>query len=283
MNRWIVYLTKDFPFLTILLTSLGIAWSGSLLSSHSVRFLPIFLAFLPIFTFYGSFRMISDLKSCEKDRLANPEKCLPSGIISQNEMGAVIHFIPVILFAYGMLLWVILGQVPAFMCLMIGVYVWLRERDFFLKKWLSRHPLYESLLINLSAWPVTALAVAVTAPHGAFSAYAFSFFLILFGAWFTYEICHQLNPRVHPIMATYIHFYGFRHTFEISAVTLAISAMGAAALNLEWILFPPELTVLITLIFLFLNAENYIIPQLASTLSLIVHAWGIALGQLMLP
>ena len=98
---------------------------------------------------------------------------------------------------------------------------------------------------------------------------------MLLGAFFCYEICRKLDPHIHPILGTYVHFYGFRKTFELAAVTLVVSAMGAIGLDLAAILLPVEGVVLITLCLLFFQYSWYRIPELAASLSLLIHVWAV--------
>jgi len=100
---------------------------------------------------------------------------------------------------------------------------------------------------------------------------------MLFGAFLTYEICRKLDPRAHPILANYIHFYGFRHGFEMAAIALAVSAMGAISLYLEALLIPCEVIVLLSMSLLFFQPAWYRLPEVAASISLMAHAWGIVI------
>jgi 4-hydroxybenzoate polyprenyltransferase len=277
MNRWLIFFTERFPLVNSAALVTGISLSGIILSGLSFHILPFILSFIGIVFMLALVRLMDDVKNIEKDRIAHSNRPLPRGLITRHEAVLVIETMEMILFAYGLLLWVILGPTSAISYLVVVAYFWLMNKDFKAREWLSRHPLISGLLNQLIAIPIAFFAVSVMEPQAPFSAKTWSFALVLFGAFFCYDICSKLSPHAHPVLGTYIHFYGYRFVFNMAVVALAISAMGAIQLGVAPILIPVEFVVLAGLSTLFFQPLLYRLPHILAGLSLMIHAWAIVI------
>lgn len=220
---------------------------------------------------------MDEVKNLAKDRIAHKEYPLPRGLIKKEEAVAMIRVMQIILFAYSLIIWVLASNIPALAYACLALYLWLMYKEFGAGHWLNQRPLLYGTLHQLAVVPMVIFAVTIASPQDAFAGSTWSFALMLMGAFFTYEICHKLDPHAHPVLATYIHFYGFRKTFEIAAIMLALSAMGAISLDLASLLIPAEIFVLVTLSLLFFQAAWFRLPEIASSLSLLLHIWGITI------
>ena len=178
----------------------------------------------------------------------------------------------IILFLYGLILWVLLGYSAAISYLLIAAYFWLLNKDFGIKSWLSRRPIVYGFLYHLIIILIAIFAVEIH-PVPISSSVIWSFALLLFGAFFCYDICSKLNPHAHPVLGTYIHFYGYHFVFNMAAMCLAISAMGAIGLGLAYILIPCELAVLAALSAVYFQPALFRLAQMIAGLSLMLHAW----------
>lgn len=98
------------------------------------------LAILASVIFMILARMMDELKDFEKDKIANPTRPLPRGLISPSEMNKGIFVVFVLLmiftggvFAYG-------GVLPASLLLASCLYLWLMYKEFYIGKgWLIIH------------------------------------------------------------------------------------------------------------------------------------------------
>lgn len=277
MGRWITYVRERFPLHTFIVLVAGISLSGIYLDGKSFRILPFLISFFGILLFFALLRLMDEVKDYEKDRIAHPDRPLPRGLIKKEEAVYLINIAIPILVAYSMFVWVVLQEVAALTYLCIVIYLWLMYQEFFIGKWLNRHPLIYGLSHQIIVFPVVFFAIAVNNPGHVMSPASWSLAVMLLGAFFCYEICRKLDPHAHPILATYIHFYGFRRTFEIAAISLAVSAMGATALNLTPLLLPCEILVLVSLSLLFFQPAWFLLPEVAASISLILHVWAVVL------
>lgn len=277
MNPWLTYIKERFFLPTLIVLVVGISLSGIFLHDHSFKLLPFILSFTGLFFFFALMRLIDDVKDLEKDRIAHPERPLPRGLIKKKTARSMVDQLQMVLFAYSMIVWVLLQETAGLAYACVAIYLWLMDKDFFAGSWLHRHPLIYGVLLQLFIFPVIFFAVAVVRADAIMLPFTWAFAAMLFGAFFCYDICRKLDPHAHPVMASYVHFYGFHRTFEIATLTLAISAMSATTLNLSLLLLPCEFVVLIALALLFFQQRWFKIPEVLASLSLMLHAWAIVL------
>lgn len=258
----------------------GISASGIYLGSREFLWLPFVCAFTGIFLFFVFVRLMDEVKGLEKDRIAHPQRPLPRGLISKHEAVHILELLQMILFAYSLVLWVFLQAGASLAFLAITVYLWLMNKEFGIGHWLKSRPFLYGLTHQLILFPVAFFALAVVRQDVLAFPLAWSFAMLLFGAFFCYEICRILNPHTHPILGTYIHYYGFRRTFEFSAFMLALSSMGALALKVAPLLVPCEFFLLAGLSVLFFQPALFRIPEYIASISLILHVWAVALFRI---
>jgi len=279
MNRWLNFFSERFPLVNSTALVAGISLSGIILADVPFKLLPFILSFIGIVFILALMRLMEDVKNLEKDRIAHSNRPLPKGLISKKEAVLVCKTMEFILFVYGLLLWILLGASAALSYIMVVAYFWLLNRDFTISPWLEKHPVVNGFLSHLIFILIAIFAVEASHSTNIFTSSIWSFGLILFGAFFCYDICSKLNPSAHPALRNYIHFYGYHFVYNLAVCTLAVSAMGAIHLGLAWILIPFELLVLAALSAVRFQPSLYRLPQILSSLSLLFHAWGVAIHQ----
>ncbi|HEV8053013.1 MAG TPA: UbiA family prenyltransferase, partial [Parachlamydiaceae bacterium] len=208
MDRWLRFFTERFPLVNSAVLVSGISLSGLYLSGiPPFSFLSFILSFVGIVFVLALLCLMEDVKNLEKDRIAHSNRPLPKGLIKKSEAIFVISAMEIILFLYALLLWVLLGRSAAISYLAVVAYFWLLNKDFGIKVWLSRRPIIYGFLYHIIIILLAIFAVEIH-PMPISSAAVWSFALLLFGAFFCQDICSKLNPHAHPVLGTYIHFYG---------------------------------------------------------------------------
>lgn len=279
MNRWLKFFTERFPLVNSLALVAGISLSGIAIGGRPFEFLPFILSFIGIVFVLALMRLMDDVKNMEKERIAHSNHPLPKGLITRKEAVLVIEAMQIILFIYALILWVLLSATAALSYLVMIVYFCFLYKDFNLRVWLGRNPLIYGFLYHVMIILIAIFSVEVMTPTTLASSTVWSFALMLFGAFFCYDICSKLNPRLHPALGTYFHFYGFRVMYNAAAITLFLSAMGAIHLGAGYFLIPIEILVLAALSTLFFQPELFRMPQIMASLSLMFHAWAVVIKQ----
>lgn len=274
MDRWLVYLRERFPIATMSALVAGLSLSGIYLYGNQFSFLPFIISFVGLLAFFGLLRLMDEVKDIEKDRVAHRDRPLPRGLIKKEEALRLIDLSLYIFLAYGLIIWVVLEATAALTFVALTFYLWLMYKEFGLGKWLSARPVTYAITHQLVAFLIAFFVVSVAHPTKVlhFKTWAFGFMIL--GSFFCYEICRKLDPHAHPILATYVHFYGYRKTFELAVLVLVLSSFGAIELGLYWLLFP-EGILLITLCMLFYQSSWYRLPEIIASLSLLLHVWAV--------
>lgn len=273
MKQWWEFIHERYPQILYLPLAGGIVFSGAYLNTAKVSVLPLLFVFVPIWFSLFLIRLQHDAKDAVKDKLAFPQRPIPSGKISGVEARKVILFVQIGLFVYSEVLWVFMQEVVTLANLCLVIYCWLDYKDFFVKHLLIRYPLIKSLLNAAYVVPMAFLSVAASQPERIFGAKAWGFAAALYGANLVFHLCKQLNPHLHPVLATFFNFYGFRKTYLLIAFGLLISFVGANLMNTVVLLGVLELIVLASVSILFYDREQFKAPELAATVSLVIHAW----------
>lgn len=276
-HRWIIYIRERFSLLPFGALSGGIALSGLALKGHSVSLMEFLVCFIGILCLFFLQRLMDDVKSLDKDKIAYPTWPLPRKVIAAHEAMQVVHGCRTVLLIYCLVAWVFLSFLAALAYAVAVCYLWLQYRGFLAGRWWLQRPFLRGLARHLVLYPMVFFCTAANHPENFLGGSAWAFASMLTGAFFCYDICGKFNPHLHPILGTYVHFYGFRRSFEVAAMALVVAALGAIALGLGSWLFPCEIFVLAAMATLFVQPGWFRLPEAASSISLMAHAWAPAI------
>lgn len=279
MNRWITFFEERFPILWIAVLVCGISLSGLTFGNGEFHLLSFVLSFIGIVFYFAMMRLIKEVRDIEKDKIAHPDRPLARGLISKKEAVQTIDILLLLFIAYGLIVWVLLQATAALAFFAIVFYLWLAHKGFFMRKKIEWHPLIRGVLYLGGILPVAAFAIAVANPSLSLSPQSWAFAVFLFGALACYDICTQLDPRAHPILGTYVQYFGFQRVFYMAAAVLILSGIESFVLGVPYLAIPAEVLVLAALSTLFFQASLFRIPDLMSGISLMVHAWALAVAS----
>lgn len=143
IKRWWIYQRERFPLLTygtlIAAFSFAAVSFSSLLRDRAI--LPeatsFAVAFITTFFFFLQLRIADEFKDHEEDARYRPYRPVPRGLVQLRELKAVA--IASALFQLLLAFWLHLLLVP--LLIMVWIYLSLMTKEFFVRKWLKRHPL----------------------------------------------------------------------------------------------------------------------------------------------
>jgi len=277
LSNWTQYIQERFSLVLTPLIVAGISFSGATLYAKSFLFFPTLISFIGMLLLFLLFRLMHDVKNLEKDKIANKDYPLPKGLIKVEEAKKMIELLKYGLAGFALIIWVLINSIGALCYFAILVYLISMYKDFGCPIWFKGKPVLFATLHQLINFLIAIFSVAMTTPQKAFTLKTLGFGLMLYGAFFTYEICKKLNPQSHPILATYRHFYGYRKVFELAVFQLFLTALGAISIHAEFFLIPFELIVFLCLSLLFFQSSFYKVPESAALVSLLLHVWGVFL------
>lgn len=273
MDRWFSYFFERFnPIFTLVVIS-GISTSATIFNDN--LFDPIVFMASSMVWFFMSyyFRLHNDLEDLQVDKVAHPDRPLPREIIQPQEAQIVLKATLLILVFLGVGIFLYFDAWSRLLVLINGGYFWLIRQNFYMGKSLDRKPLLKTILYQGILLPMTLLSISFSHPQTLFSTQSLSYCVLLYGVFFTFELCRKLNPFSHPASQSLIHFFGFKKVFRYAFVSLTVSAVGAFGFGAASFLLPVQLGVFLSLVYLFKNPRRYTISQLAASFSLILHSW----------
>lgn len=272
---WLTYAKERFPLPVYLILAGGYACSGVFLTeSRDPR--AISYALLGILLFFWVLRLMDELKDFEKDKIANPTRPLPRGLLSPELVRRSINGFVTSMLAFGVLVVFRFNKEAGLCYLGLTAHLWLMYREFYLGEWLQNRPLLYAVSHQLSLLWVTSFPVLLANPGYLYSPTLFAFGFLCLGAFFTYEICRKLDPTAPAILKTYRQIYGLRGAFLLVAGTTTVAAVSAWKLGLGPVLWPIEALVLLSFV-RSAGEKGYKIVEGAATLSLVAHLWTVAI------
>ncbi len=273
MDRWISYFKNRFRISVSLLGLLGFSLSGLLIDRGYFQTFPFIFSFVGLLLFFTTWGMMNDLRNFEKEKIANPNHPLACGLLYYAEFELVVRYMQGALFLYGLLLWPLFSWDAAFTFLLMTIYLWHIGRDFFIPKWLERHPLVNLVTSQVVILLVAFFTIAIGRPAELTAPAVMWYAFLVFGAFFTFAIASKLNPQEHPIFRHLVQFYGYHRTYYVAVLMVVITAFSASALGMGKYLWPPEAAVALGLTFLFFNSNRYGFVEKLAGISLLVHLW----------
>lgn len=275
MNPWLTYVKERFPLPVYLVLVSGFCASGALLVGGKVVSVPTLCAFIGLMVFFAMLRMMDEVKDYEKDKVANPTRPLPRGLLDVGYVKQIIASTVLGMFGYAILLGLVFSwQAGATYAFLTG-WLWLMYREFYTGHWLENHQIFYAITHQFILVPVTLLPIVLNDPTALFAQTSWIFAGLIVGSFFSYEVCRKLDPNAHPLLKTYRAMYGMPGVVAIVLCTCALAIYSAHALGLQSFLWPFSFALLISFIFIRLNHHKVV--ETVATLSLVVHIWSIVL------
>jgi 4-hydroxybenzoate polyprenyltransferase len=265
MDRWLIFIRERFPLIPQLSFIVGM----TLIAYYSESVLSLAWGFIGLLLFFFLLRVMDEFKDYEKDCVAYPERPLPRGLISNDEMKKLIQGLILGMGAYSIFVGWVLNWSAGLAYLIIAIYLWAMFHEFNLKSYLSNRPLIYALSHQLIIVPIAAFLIAAAGNHDIFSANTFLIAGTLFSGFFAYEISRKLNPVAHPILRTYPQIYGRNITLLLVITTISVQYFCSYFLGVSYILWPVGFLLLYGMIGYWFNPTKFKIVENISKVNLL--------------
>ena len=226
--------------------------------------------------FFFTVPIIEDLKELNRLKKDFPEKSFHS-LLSLDELIFILNFLQSTMFLFSLLTFFIFSIEAGTVYLIVAVYLWDINKDFYIRRWLNKNFFLKRLLCNLIYIPVALFPVALSDSEAIAKFSSLSYSFMIFSIFFCYFICERLDPQIHPRIQTYIHYYGFHKVFYACSILLIFSAFSAQAIGLQFILWPVELALFLSLCAVFIDSTKFKFAEQTAKASLLVHVWAVVL------
>ncbi len=256
----------------------GFVASGTLIVGGSVVSHHALAAFIGLMVFFAMLRMMDEVKDYQKDKVANPTRPLPRGLLDVNVVKGVILNTVLGMLGYALLLALVYSWQAGVVYLFLTGWLWLMYKEFYSGTWLEERQILYAITHQFILVPVTLLPIVLTSPEALFQTIPWQFAGLIVGSFFTYEVCRKLNPNAHPLLHTYRQMYGVKKVFLIICCTCALDVAMANALGLSSLRAGALLVLGSYLVCIPKN--KYKVVESFATVSLVIHIWSIVLERL---
>lgn len=279
MSRWWVYIQERFPIPVYALLVLGYTFSDGLLFPPITAFAATMTA-IGLTLFFFLLRLMDEYKDHEKDKIVHPDRPIPRGLFTPEEIRKAILVLEWIMIAYSVLLGVLFSW-QAFACyLWISLHLWGMYKEFYVGHRLSDFPLFYAITHQAVLIPIAWLGVYAVHPDQQLNREMIAYAALSLGSFFSYEVCRKLDPESHKLNKTYLQFYGPTLTALIVLVLISMSVWGAMGLGLSPWIFGIQAVFAHTLLIPVFAPHKYKITEIASTLSLVAHIWIVTIERM---
>lgn len=275
MKKWMTYLNERSPLPALSFLSAGIGLSPMLATNQINWWLFTFCLVINNLIFI-QMRLGDELKDYENDKIINPTRPLPRGLLTPGEVLKALKGLFAGLVVTGLI--VAYYSLPAGLALvMTTVFAWLMFKEFYIGQSLSKSPMLYALSHQVIVFPLFGWFALLLKSELLTNTMFLAWLLANFGASFTFEICRKLNPEAHKLANTYAHYYGRPKTVGFISIFMLYSALGAYGAGFLWYSLPPLLLLFGSLIYWMKNPAKYKIPAGLSALSSAVILWAPAI------
>ena len=199
---WCYFFIKRVPILVYYFISLGSVnlyqnfVGNSLIQKSTIIKMLVFLSVV--------LRCMDEVKDIQKDKIGNPERPLPQGIIT---VGALEKFIKIAFWSWIIFSLVALPNIVMKLSSMslIG-FCWMMYKRFWLAKYFDDHLLQEILLDQLFHPFLVFFCLSLFRNFNL--KYFIYFSLLNFGTFFSYEVMRKMDPFAAKELGTYLIVYG---------------------------------------------------------------------------
>ena len=276
----LTFIKERLPLPTYLILVGGISISGITLMESPWLNPSLGLSIVGLLLFFVVLRIMDEYKDYEKDLIAHPERPLPRGVLSVQQVQYLIRWGILGMILTSSVALVLNSLVSAACYLVITGYLWLMYKEFYAGSWLSSRPLLYAATHQIIIIPLCLFTPFLLQGDALGNVRTIYFALLVLCAFFSYEICRKLDPNAHPILHTYLTHYGQGKTYLMVTILTAGGSVLAFLLGTGPILWPIQVTLLIGLLTLWFAPNAYKIPEFIATLSLLAHLWVIPITHL---
>lgn len=276
MKNIMRFIKERVPVIPNLILSLGLYFSAK--SVMAVGFYPqdFLLICGVLFTFITELRFMDEIKDYEKDKVAHPDRPLPRGLVTVDQVKKLMigGFITLLALAYPS--FDVYGIQPVMLLLVVALWLFLMYKEFFMEETLNKSPLVYALTHQLIIVPLLLYVTTILEGGFVLIPQVYGLCLIILSAFFTYEVGRKMDPKADPILGTYLIHYGKKKTHALITILASLSVIGACMLDLFWYSFIPFILIVLTQIRAY--KDETIFKQLEGIISLVLiyNLWFIA-------
>jgi acyl-CoA synthetase (AMP-forming)/AMP-acid ligase II len=226
INKWKTYIKERSP-LSALMPLAAMAAISSLAFKREFDWKIFIISIMANTLIFIQLRLADELKDFEKDKIVNPLRPLPRGLLTTQEVKKAMNFIILSILAISLYVGINYHSIGAILLSLSTIFGLLMYHEFFVGKELNKHPMlyaisHQIIVFFIYGW--TALSIDPTLLENRIFQ---GWLLANFGSSFNFEICRKLNPQTHPLAQTYLQYYGPQKTVFFSFIFIGLMLIGS--------------------------------------------------------
>ena len=282
-SKWMTYLKERSPLPALLGLSAIAAISS--LAFRSEFNLGLFIAGIIFNTLiFIQLRLGDEVKDFEKDKIVNPTRPLPRGLLSPTQVAKAMNLVVVLLVLASISIAKIYTVEGGILLGLSTLFGWLMYHEFFVGEKLNKSPIFYALTHQVIVFFIYGW-VGSSFDKTLLQEPIFQGWLLAnFGASFSYEICRKLNPSAHKLAQTYAQHYGPYKTALISMVFISLMTIGSFMAGFGIWMIAPILTLIFVLLKWVKQPQNFkqvegmsalcgLIVALAPAIQWLIRSW----------
>jgi acyl-CoA synthetase (AMP-forming)/AMP-acid ligase II/4-hydroxybenzoate polyprenyltransferase len=247
INKWKTYIKERSP-LSALMPLAAMAAISSLAFKREFDWKIFLISIMANTLIFIQLRLADELKDFEKDKVVNPLRPLPRGLLTTHEVRTAMKFIILSILAISLYVGINYHFIGAVLLSISTIFGLLMYHEFFIGKELNKHPMlyaisHQIIVFFIYGW--TALSIDPTLLENRLFQ---GWLLANFGSSFNFEICRKLNPQTHPLAQTYLQFYGPPKTAFFSFIFIGLMLIGSFLGGFGILTFLPLTILAVTLL-----------------------------------
>jgi hypothetical protein len=229
-------------------------------------------------------RLGDEVKDFEKDKIVNPTRPLPRGLLSPTQVAKAMNLVVVLLVLASISIAKIYTFEGGILLGLSTLFGWLMYHEFFVGEKLNKSPIFYALTHQVIVFFIYGW-VGSSFDKTLLQEPIFQGWLLAnFGASFSYEICRKLNPSAHKLAQTYAQHYGPYKTALISMVFISLMTIGSFMAGFGIWMIAPILTLIFVLLKWVKQPQNFkqvegmsalcgLIVALAPAIQWLIRSW----------
>lgn len=278
MKNILEFIKIRVPVIANLILGFGLVFSAQAALDLKMSIGSIVFAVLGLVLFMTELRFMDELKDFEKDKVAHPDRPLPSGLITTKQVGQLINLGMALHILWCALGFIVFGKATGTLFSITTIWLYLMYKEFFVGEALAKSPLIYAITHQIIIVPICLFVISLLPGAELFGKTSIGLCLIVLSSFFSFEVGRKMDPHAHPILGTYLIHYKKMKTNILITVLLSLSLIGAVMLDkLLWVLIPFILIVL-TQIRIAYQAEKFKDLEGLISLNLIYNIWFLAIA-----
>ena len=256
--KWQTYLKERSPLPAIAMIGFLQSISSNYLYPHqSVDWVGVVLSTICLTLLLILMRLMDEIKDHQKDLIAHPERPLPRGLITPNEMHAAVQNVTALLLVFSGLISALRSPVCGGIFAVLVLYLLLMYKEFFCSKFINKNAFFYAITHQVILIPMYIFSVTAVSPEQAFTERTLWFSLTGLGASFAFEVCRKLDPNSNPVLKTYLALYGKTPSMIAILLSLGLLCVSAVQVGVQQLILPVVVLLLLFLPLVYLKPGKF--------------------------